>query len=172
MIRRPSSCDWLSNLMDAGYITPGVIDGRSIADVSADDVRDFERVHFFAGIAGWDLALTWAGWTGPVWTGSCPCQPFSSAGKRKGVADKRHLWPEFYRLIKECRPAVCFGEQVASKDGREWFSTVRADLETEWDMPAGPPICALRVSVRKQPLSVTMLTVLHAVSTGTTVYAS
>ena len=46
-----------------------------------------QRVHFFAGIGGWDYALQLAGWPidRPVWTGSCPCQPFSTAGKQKGT---------------------------------------------------------------------------------------
>ena len=58
------------------------LDRRSIEDIKPDDVRGFTRCHFFAGIAGWELALRWAGWPAdrPVWTGSCPCQPFSSAG--------------------------------------------------------------------------------------------
>ena len=115
--------------MDAGHITPGVIDDRSIEEVSARDVAEHERVHFFAGIGGWELALRISGWRGRVWAGSCPCQPLSSAGQRKGHVDERHLWPAFHRLIAECQPAVVFGEQVASKDGREWFAAVRADLE-------------------------------------------
>lgn len=53
---------------------------------------------------------------GACWTGSCPCQPFSVAGKGEGIEDERHLWPEFFRLIRECRPGVIFGEQVASPD--------------------------------------------------------
>ena len=122
-------CDWLQNLMDEGLITPGKIDDRSIEDVLPEDLHGYERCHFFAGIAGWELALQWAGWQGPVWTGSCPCQPFSSAGRQKAQSDKRHLWPVLHRLIAECRPAVCFGEQVVSKLGREWLASVRADLE-------------------------------------------
>ena len=109
-------CDWLSNLMDAGHIMPGKIDDRDIRELTPDDVRGYERVHFFAGIAGWDLALRLAGWPAdrPVWTGSCPCQPFSAAGKGAGGKDERHLWPHWFRLIRECRPPVIFGEQVAS----------------------------------------------------------
>jgi DNA (cytosine-5)-methyltransferase 1 len=92
-------CDWLSNLMDAGLIMAGWIDDRWIADVRPDDVRGCTRAHWFAGIAGWDLALQLAGWpdTRPVWTGSCPCQPFSIAGQGKGGADERHLWPHRLR---------------------------------------------------------------------------
>jgi site-specific DNA-cytosine methylase len=56
------------------------------------------------------------------------CQPFSAAGRHKGTKDERHLWPEFYRLIKECNPPLVFGEQVASKDGRLWLGNVRKDL--------------------------------------------
>ena len=139
-------CDWLSNLMDAGHITPGVIDDRDIRLVQPADLRGFTRCHFFAGFAGWDLALNLAGWGDrPVWTGSCPCQPVSSAGQRKGHADERHLWPAFYRLISECWPSVCFGEQVAGKDGREWLSAVRADLEESGYAVGAADLCAAGV---------------------------
>jgi len=123
---------WLHNLARENLLGNNVkIDDRSIAEVSADDVRGSTQAHFFAGIGGWPLALQLAGWPadGPVWTGSPPCQPFSSAGKRAGAADERHLWPEMRRLIEDCRPPVVFGEQVASDDGRRWLSRVRDDLE-------------------------------------------
>ena len=122
-------CAWLRELMKEGLIPDGVVDERSIKDILPGDVAEFEQCHFFAGIGGWARALQLAQWKGPVWTGSCPCQPFSAAGKRKGNADERHLWPEFFRLIAECRPPVVFGEQVASKDGLQWLDGVRADLE-------------------------------------------
>jgi len=127
----PYAAAWLRNLIQAGLIAPGDVDERSIVDVRPDDLRGYTQVHFFAGIGGWSLAARLAGWPDdkPLWTGSCPCQPFSAAGKRKGVEDERHLWPVFAALIRECRPAVVAGEQVASKDGLGWLDGVCADLE-------------------------------------------
>jgi DNA (cytosine-5)-methyltransferase 1 len=124
-------CDWLQNLMDAEHITPGRIDDRSIADLSPDDVRGYERVHFFAGIGGWELALQMSEYAGPVWTGSCPCQPFSAAGKGKASGDERHLWPEWFRLISAVRPPIIFGEQVEAAIGWGWLDLVYSDLEAE-----------------------------------------
>jgi len=114
----PHAAEWLRSLIDAGLIMAGDIDERSIVDVKPTDLMGYAQCHFFAGISGWPLALQLAGWPDgrPVWTGSCPCQPFSSAGKRKGRHDSRHLWPVFCRLIAECQPSVVFGEQVASSD--------------------------------------------------------
>ena len=127
----PYCCKWLMNLIEADLIPMGNVDNRSIEDVQPEDLEGYTQCHFFAGIAGWSLALELAGVPpdAPLWTGSCPCQPLSSAGQRKGHADRRHLWPAFQHLIAQCRPPTIFGEQVASKDGREWFSAVRTDLE-------------------------------------------
>ena len=115
----PYAAQWLRNLIAARHIAPGVVDERSIEEVSADDLKGFTQCHFFAGIGGWALAARLAGWADdePLWTGSCPCQPFSAAGKRGGTDDERHLWPVFFKLIKECRPSAVAGEQVASKLG-------------------------------------------------------
>lgn len=114
----PYAAEWLQSLQDAGEITPGEIDTRSIKDVTPTDVAGFRRVHFFAGIGGWELALQLAGWPDerPIWTGSCPCQPYSSAGKGLGQADERDLWPDMFQLIKAGRPEIVVGEQVASSD--------------------------------------------------------
>lgn len=125
----PNACAWMLELIKDGHLPPGDVDNRSILEVSADELRRYDQCHFFAGIGGWAYALALAGWEGPCWTGSCPCQPLSCAGQGKGHADERHLWPAFYALIAECKPATVFGEQVASKLGREWFAGVRADLE-------------------------------------------
>ena len=86
------------------------------------------------------------GETAPSWTGSCPCQPLSGAGQRKGHVDERHIWPAFHRLIAECWPPVVFGEQVASKDGRDWFAAVRADLERLGYACGGADLSAAGVS--------------------------
>ncbi|EDD7982957.1 hypothetical protein BXK42_12030 [Salmonella enterica subsp. enterica serovar Kottbus] len=127
----PFAAAWLRNLIDAGCIAPGVVDTRSIEEVTANDLKGFTQCHFFAGIGVWSYALRCAGWpdSRPVWTGSCPCQPFSQSGKRRGFNDPRHLWPTWRQLIKECAPYVIFGEQVASKDGLTWFDVVQLDLE-------------------------------------------
>jgi DNA (cytosine-5)-methyltransferase 1 len=99
--------------------------------VAPDDLRGFVQCHFFAGIGGWSYALRLAGWPDDrhVWTGSCPCQPWSVAGAGQGINDPRHLWPAWFRLIEVCRPATIFGEQTASEDGRYWIDLVYADLE-------------------------------------------
>ena len=125
------AAEWLRELIKAGHIAPGDVDERSIEDVKPDDLRNYKQCHFFAGIGVWSYALRNAGWPEdrPVWSGSCPCQPFSSAGKGTGFDDERHLWPSFYWLIEQCRPAVVFGEQVASKATGAWFDLVQADLE-------------------------------------------
>lgn len=125
------AAQWLRELIKAGLIAPGEVDERSICDVKPDDLRGFTQCHFFAGIGVWSYALRRAGWddSRPVWTGSCPCQPFSNAGQRKGFDDERHLWPVFRNLIAEYRPATVFGEQVASANGRTWLDAVRADME-------------------------------------------
>jgi len=127
----PYCAAWLQNLMDAGHIAKGVIDTRSIEDVTPNDLRGFVQCHFFAGLGGWAYALDLAGWPRdrPVWTGSCPCQPFSAAGKGAGFADERHLWPAWQHLIAQCRPPVVFGEQVASKAVDAWIDLVHADME-------------------------------------------
>jgi DNA (cytosine-5)-methyltransferase 1 len=127
----PYAAQWLRNLIAADLIAPGEVDERSIEDVKPDDLRGFVQCHFFAGIGGWAYALDLAGWPRdrPVWTGSCPCQSFSQAGKGLGFEDERHLWPAWQHLIAQCTPATLFGEQVASKGADAWVDLVHADLE-------------------------------------------
>ena len=63
-------------------------------------------------------------------TGGYPCQPFSVAGKQKGVEDPRHLWPEYFRLVKELRPTWVIGENVGGHI-KLGLDSVIEDLEGE-----------------------------------------
>lgn len=145
----PYAARWLVNLIGAGLIAPGIVDQRSISDVTPNDLRGFTQCHFFAGIGVWSHALRRAGWSDdmPVWTGSAPCQPFSAAGKGAGVDDERHLWPHWHHLIRECRPPVVLGEQVASKDGLGWLDLVSSDLEGEGYAVGASDLCAAGFSM-------------------------
>lgn len=138
---------WLRELIKQGHIANGVVDERSIEDVTPNDLKGFTQCHFFAGIGVWSYALRRAGWADdrPVWTGSCPCQPFSTAGKGAGFADERHLWPAFHHLISQCRPNIVLGEQVASKDGLNWLDLVHADLEATGYASGAVDLCAAGV---------------------------
>jgi DNA (cytosine-5)-methyltransferase 1 len=129
----PKAAAWLRELIKNNLIPDGIVDTRSITEIKPDELKPYTQCHFFAGIGGWSLALQLAGWTAdrPVWTGSCPCQPFSVAGKGLGTADERHLWPVFFNLIRECRPECVFGEQVANAIGKGWLDGISADLESE-----------------------------------------
>lgn len=133
---------WLRHLIEEGVIAHGVVDERSISEVEADDLRGFAQCHFFAGVGVWSYALRLAGWPDdrPVWTGSCPCGPFSRAGKQEGFADPRHLWPVWLPLIRECRPDVLFGEQSDAADA--WVDLVSSDLEDDGYAFGAPDIPA------------------------------
>jgi DNA (cytosine-5)-methyltransferase 1 len=140
----PKASAWLRELIKQGHIADGVVDERSIIDVTPDELRGFTQCHFFAGIGVWSYALRAAGWADdrPVWTGSCPCQPFSTAGRRGGVDDERHLWPHWHHLISQCQPAIVFGEQVASKDGLGWLDLVSTDMEATGYAFGAADLCA------------------------------
>lgn len=127
----PYAAAWIKSLCAAGELPPAAVQIADIRNVQSASLSQFIQCHFFAGIAGWPLALRLAGWPDdwPVWTGSCPCQPLSRAGTQLGMTDERHLWPIWFRLICECKPSVIFGEQVNTPAGRDWLAVVQLDLE-------------------------------------------
>lgn len=149
----PFACEWLRNLIAAGHLPAGDVVCKDIRELRGEDVEGYERVSLFAGIGGWDYALELAGWPKgrSIWTASCPCPPFSAAGRkycpnchrsRLGFVgwdefgcpecdyrDPRHLWPSLRNLIRECRPDTIVGEQVASNNGRGWLARVQVDLQ-------------------------------------------
>lgn len=129
----PQAAAWLRELIAERLLPRGLVDERSITEVEAKDLEGFTQCHFFAGIGGWPLALQLAGVpaTAQLWTGSPPCQPFSSAGKQLGQFDPRHLAPVFLQLIGQCRPAILFGEQVAAAIGKSWMCDLQVHLERE-----------------------------------------
>jgi DNA (cytosine-5)-methyltransferase 1 len=132
----------LRNLIEEGAIAHGYVDERPIQAVQPEDLAGFVQCHFFAGGGVWSHALRLAGWPDdrPVWTGSCPCGPFSVAGKKLGFEDPRHLWPEWFRLVSECRPDRIFGEQSDAADA--WIDLVSTDLESRGYAIGSPDIPA------------------------------
>ena len=85
-----------------------------------EDIKKFDATNYFGRI--------------DILTGGFPCQPFSSAGQRKGTEDDRHLWPEMLRIIREISPRYVVGENVrglVNWSGGLVFEQVCADLEAE-----------------------------------------
>ena len=87
-------------------------------------------------------------------TGGFPCQPYSSAGKRLGKEDERHLWPEMLRTIREIQPTWVVGENVrglTNWNGGLVFDEVQADLEAEgYEVtPFLLPACAINAPHRR-----------------------
>jgi len=89
-----------------------------------------------------------------ILTGGFPCQPYSSAGKRLGKEDERHLWPEMLRTIREIQPTWVVGENVrglTNWNGGLVFDEVQADLEAEgYEVtPFLLPACAVNAPHRR-----------------------
>lgn len=104
-----------------------------------------------------DIKLTdFSIWRGKIdiLTGGFPCQPFSVAGQRLGTEDDRHLWPEYYRAIREIQSPFIVGENVRGLIN--WskgmvFNEVQADLEAEgYEVaPFLLPACAVNAPHRR-----------------------
>ena len=137
----------MKELIKARLIPEGDVDNRSITDIDAKELVSYRRIHLFAGIAGWARALQLAGCPEDlrIITGSCPCQSFSSAGKRKGFEDHRDLWPHMSRIVRELRIPVVVGEQVPGAIAHGWWDRICTELE-EADYACGAcvlPACSV-----------------------------
>jgi DNA (cytosine-5)-methyltransferase 1 len=102
-----------------------------------------------------------------ILTGGFPCQPYSTAGKRLGKEDDRHLWPEMLRAIREIQPGWVVGENVrglTNWNGGVVFDEVQADLEAEGYevLPFLLPACAVNTPHRRDRIWF----VAHSVSDG------
>jgi hypothetical protein len=151
----PKAAAWLRELIKQGHIADGVVDERSIVDVSPDELRGFTQCHFFAGIGVWSYALRSAGWADdrPVWTGSCPCQPFSSAGRRGGVM----MSGTSGRTGITSSASASLQSSLESKLRVKTASVGSTLYQLTWKpraTPSGRLICALRASARRTSASV------------------
>jgi DNA (cytosine-5)-methyltransferase 1 len=81
----------------------------------------------------------------PFGQGAAPASRSVTLGTRGGADDPRHLWPAWFRLLRECRPDVVFGEQVASQAGLAWLDVVSADLEGAGYAVGAADLCAAGV---------------------------
>ena len=89
-----------------------------------------------------------------ILSGGFPCQPYSSAGKRLGKEDERHLWPEMLRAIREIQPSWVVGENVrglTNWNGGLVFDEVQSDLEAQGYevLPFLLPACAVNAPHRR-----------------------
>lgn len=143
----PFNANVLRELCKMNVIAPGEVWEEDVREIKPRHLANVTQFHAFAGIGVWSYAARRIGWPDnkPLWSGSCPCQPFSIGGSGYGFADERHLWPHFYWLIKKLNPIAIVGEQVAGKDGRTWFDLVQSDLEGSNYTSAAINLCACGV---------------------------
>ena len=127
------------------YYWPDAYHHDDIHTLNIDKINEELSKRYGANWADDDLILT----------GGFPCQPYSTAGKRLGKADERHLFPEMLRIIREVRPRYIVGENVrglVSWSGGLVFEEVCADLEAEgYDVqPFILPACGVNAPHRRE----------------------
>lgn len=112
----------------AGWTTPVMVEWNPYCQAVLK--KNFPDATIFSDIRNFD-GRPYAGQIDII-TGGFPCQPFSSAGKRKGTDDDRYLWPEMLRVIREAGPEWVVGENVAgllTMDGGRVLRGILADME-------------------------------------------
>ena len=109
---------------------------RNVFHVERDPFCQRVLAYHFPNSQPFDDVTTFDGrpWRGRVdiLSGGFPCQPYSTAGKRLGKDDERHLWPEMRRIISEIAPTFVVGENVRGLinwNGGLVFEEVCVDLE-------------------------------------------
>lgn len=125
----PGACRICSYMQDLGAIRRGDIIESDIAHLDPSRVRGFDIIHLFAGIGAWDLALSFDGHVetpSPVVTASLPCTSYSLAGRKGGLDE--HSLDHFIRIVKDLKPPIIFGEQVATPLAAGWFDILSARL--------------------------------------------
>ena len=138
----PFAAAWLRNLIAAGHITAGEVDERSIEEITADDLKGFDRCHFFAGIAGWDLVLGIAGWGDrPVFTGR-------AQDNERVMPMNDTSGPLFTALSPNANLQRSLENRLRARMDVNG-SPLYALTWSIWDMPAGVRICRLRASGRR-----------------------
>lgn len=141
---KPHALAVLSARIADGGLPAGVVDGRSIEDITDDELAGYDHVHLFAGIGGFPLGLARAGWPDGlrVVTAGFPCQDISLAGMGAGLAGKRSgLFWQAMRAIRVVRPDFAIMENVAALTGRGLGTVLGAmasdGFDSEWDcLPA------------------------------------
>jgi DNA (cytosine-5)-methyltransferase 1 len=137
----PYCCAILRRRSTRGALPRGVIDERDIRTIQAEELRQFQHIHLFAGIGGFPLGLSWVNFPTSirVITGGFPCQDISQAGKRRGIDGERSgLWREMARIVSDLQPQYVLVENVAALLGRG-MGRVLGDLSTcgydaEWQV--------------------------------------
>jgi DNA (cytosine-5)-methyltransferase 1 len=101
---------WGSGARTIGYLEGEIFCADLLAQRGQDPHSELDDAPIWSDIKTFD-AKPWRGKVDCI-TGGFPCQPFSTAGKRKGKDDPRHLWPYFVDIIAAIEPAFCFFENV------------------------------------------------------------
>ena len=145
----PFAAQWLRNLIERDLIANGDVDERSILDVRATDLVGYSQCHFFAGIGGWSYALRPS--VGPTKLPSGPdrvlVSRFRSLDSGKAMPTNDTSGPLFTASSPSARLQLSLENRLRAKTGVNGSPEYALTWKL-WDMPAGPPICALRASAR------------------------